>query len=146
MTIPIDELLAWLGWATTAILGAATVYNRYRASTIQAKVSESEMKNDERQVSGAPKGKGGNFDSRPNPFAGKATRGKAPRLSDALHVAGVLDEVMDTGCAVMLGHTRDGGALCITVLDGDTRHRTYCSDDGELADAVNSLHETFTVD
>jgi len=40
---------------------------------------------------------------------------------------------------VMLGSTRDGGAVVITVFDGEQRHRTYCSNDHELENAFASV-------
>jgi hypothetical protein len=85
-------------------------------------------------------GKGGNFDTRRNPFSDKpGKKGGAPELASEASIGGTIDAVLRAGCALMLGHTRDGGALVITVLDGDDRHRTYCSNDEELDAAVRAL-------
>lgn len=86
------------------------------------------------------KGKGGNFDKRPNPFQ-NGVRLVAAQVSftDISDIAEVLDVVTSAGCAIMLGRTRDGGALVLTVLDGDDRYRTYCSDNTELQNAINAM-------
>lgn len=90
-------------------------------------------------------GKGGNIDSRPNPFRNVAARASAgPDLSDNANLGHVVDKILSAGCGIILARTRDGGALVITVLDGDTRHRTYCSDDTELEEALDSLNDYYT--
>lgn len=95
---------------------------------------------------GGASGKGGNFASRPNPFgSGKAT-GPAPELRGTATLALVLDEVLRAGCAVMLGHTRDGGALVCTVLDGELRHRSYASSEQELDAMMLALHNAYQSD
>jgi len=86
-----------------------------------------------------PKGKGENWDTRPNPFASSKNVGHAPSLGDIPDFGVALDKVLAQGCAVLVGTTRDGGALVLTVLDGDQRHRTYCSNYDELAAAVKAL-------
>ena len=92
-----------------------------------------------------PKGKGGNFDKRPNPFTGTANRQAAQvSFTDISDIAEVLDVVIAAGCAIMLGRTRDGGALVLTILDGDDRYRTYCADNTELQNAVNALLKMYT--
>lgn len=89
-------------------------------------------------------GKGGNFDTRPNPFQGKtlaselrADYTEVPNLGKALQV------LIEAGCACILGGTRDGGAMVVTILDGDNRHRTYCSTSGELADAFSRIEDMY---
>lgn len=91
-------------------------------------------------------GKGGQLSSIQNPFAKTAIRSRAPGLSGTMLLAAVLDEVLANGCAIMLGHTRDGGALCITVLDGEQRHRTYCTSEEELDEAMTALHNMYNLD
>jgi len=81
----------------------------------------------------------GEFETRRNPFVGRGDKGSAPSLADCGSLGGALDCVLRVGCAVMLGHTRDGGALVITILDGNDRHRTYCADERELDLAVKAL-------
>jgi hypothetical protein len=43
----------------------------------------------------------------------------------------------------MLGHTRDGGALVITILDGDLRHKGYNTSEEELQAAFQVLAEMY---
>jgi len=87
-------------------------------------------------------GKGGDFISRPNLF-GRGSAHSMPALADHSNCGLAIDAVLRAGNAIMLGGTRDGGALCITVLEGDTRHRTYCSNYNELEDALAQLREFF---
>lgn len=86
------------------------------------------------------KGKGGNFDKRPNPFQ-NGLHIVAPQISftDISDIAEVLDVVIAAGCAIMLGRTRDGGALVLTILDGDDRYRTYCANNSELQNAIDAM-------
>lgn len=91
----------------------------------------------------ATKGKGGNYDSRPNPFNSKKNGSIAPELAEVPLLASVLDKVLKSGCACMLGHTRDGGAVVLTILDGDNRHRTYCANTAELEDAFSVLNDMY---
>jgi hypothetical protein len=90
-------------------------------------------------------GKGGNIDTRPNPFRAVARHTQArPDLANYSTLGLVLDKIVSAGCGVIIASTRDGGAIVFTVLDGDTRHRTYCSDDTELEEALDSLNEYYT--
>lgn len=92
---------------------------------------------------GGTSGKGGNFESRPNPFSGSKSIGRAPELAGTATASIVIDEILAAGCAVMFGHTRDGGALVCTVLDGEQRHRSYCSSEKELEDMMLALHNYY---
>lgn len=92
-----------------------------------------------------PKGKGGNFDTRANPFAQmRSTLGVAPKVTECASLWSGVQCAVQAGCAVLVGQTRDGGALCITVLDGDERHRTYAADTGELEAAGQALMQMYT--
>jgi hypothetical protein len=85
-------------------------------------------------------GKGGNFDTRKNPFTAKTVRkGGAPDIASAIGLGPALDALLKAGCAFMVGRTRDEGALVLTVLDQDDRHRTYCSTEEELDEAITAL-------
>jgi hypothetical protein len=95
---------------------------------------------------GGTNGKGGNFTSKPNPFGANKKLGQAPECVGAKTFATVIDEVLSHGCAVLLGHTRDGGALVCTILDGEVRHRSYASSEQELDEMMLALHEYFTGD
>jgi hypothetical protein len=92
---------------------------------------------------GGTSGKGGNFQSRPNPFGNGKSIGVAPKLNGSASIGIVLDEVLASGCAIMLGHTRDGGALVCTVLDGEERHRSYASNIQELDEMMLALHNYY---
>jgi hypothetical protein len=94
------------------------------------------------QIGGTP-GKGGNFQSRPNPFGNGKSGGTAPELNGTATIGIVLDEVLRAGCAIMWGHTRDGGAVVCTVLDGDERHRSYASTVQELDAMLLALHKAY---
>lgn len=89
-------------------------------------------------------GKGANFDTRANPFTHKtpstvvrADYTEVPNIGKALQVLCV------AGCAIILGATRDGGAMVLTILDGDTRHRTYCSTSEEIQDAFDAIIDMY---
>ena len=61
-------------------------------------------------------------------------------------MGGVIDSVLLAGAAVMLGATRDGGAVIITIFDGENRHRTYCSNERELESAWASINAAYEVE
>jgi hypothetical protein len=88
-------------------------------------------------------GKGGQFTSQPNIF-GTQRNASAPSLADDSTSSLALDTVLAGGHAIMLGHTRDGGALCITILAGSERHRTYCSNQEQLEAALAAMRESFS--
>lgn len=89
-------------------------------------------------------GKGGDFDTRPNPFSNKNGRPKsAANLTEVGTFAKAVQLLIDAGCALIVGKTRDGGAVVLTILDGEERHRTYCSNDAELEDAVNAMIDMY---
>lgn len=89
-------------------------------------------------------GKGANFDTRPNPFTNKApANALRADFTEVPNIGTALQVLCNTGCAVIVGATRDGGALVLTILDGDTRHRTYCSTSAELQDAFNAIIDMY---
>lgn len=90
-------------------------------------------------MTGKTRGKGDNWDTRRNPFQNNKPTGNAPQLADVPYALSAMDKVLSAGCAVLIGHTRDGGALVLTILDGDQRHRTYCSNHDELDAAITSM-------
>ncbi len=47
--------------------------------------------------------------------------------------------VLLAGDAVLLGTTRDGGAVVMTIMEGDRRHRQYFSDATELMASLQEL-------
>lgn len=93
------------------------------------------------------KAKGANFDTRPNPFANKApAHAVRADYTEVPNIGKALQVLCNAGCAVIVGATRDGGALVLTILDGDTRHRTYCSTSPELQDAVDAIIDMYGED
>lgn len=47
--------------------------------------------------------------------------------------------LLSTGVAVMFGTSRDGGAISITIYDGDYKHREWVADEMALEDLVGEL-------
>jgi hypothetical protein len=58
---------------------------------------------------------------------------KSQQLVDAILA------LLSAGCGVMFGRTRDGGAIAITIFDGDDRARTYADDSIALDDWANGV-------
>lgn len=93
------------------------------------------------------KGKGASFVSQNNPFFGGPKRkGIAPELVEVSNFSKAVDVLTKAGCAIMVGHTRDGGAVVLTILDGEKRHRTYCTDSTELQDAITAILDMYDGD
>jgi len=84
-------------------------------------------------------GKGGNFATRKNPFTARKGTTIRPRLDEITSLGTAIDAILDAECAVIIGSTRDGGALVLTILDNDERHRTYCSNPEELEEAITEV-------
>jgi len=91
-------------------------------------------------------GKGGNIDTRRNPFVASGKDAARPSLASVPGMGAVIDSVLLAGAAVMLGATRDGGAIVITIFDGQDRHRTYCSNERELENAWASISAAYDVE
>jgi hypothetical protein len=89
------------------------------------------------------KGKGGNIKTERNLW--NTQGGKVgPDLSECQSFNSVIEKVLAAGCAIIIGRTRDGGSNVLTVLDGDNRHRTYCSTVDEFDDAMRVLDNMFS--
>lgn len=58
-------------------------------------------------------------------------------------LASALHAVVSDGAALMVSATRDQGAICLTLLSGETRHRVYPSTVQELDQALRDLIESF---
>lgn len=91
-------------------------------------------------------GKGENFVKRSNPFQASFKTSTAPGLDELPNLGLALDVVLNAGCAMLIGHTRDGGAVVLTILDGAERYRTYCTNNDELVAAVKMMHEMYGAD
>ena len=76
------------------------------------------------------------------------TRGYKPAL-DALKaidreiLTSALLSVVEHGCALMIGATRDHGAISLILMDGQQRHKLYPSNAQELDQALRDLIESF---
>lgn len=53
---------------------------------------------------------------------------------------------ISSGAAVQFSCTRDMGALVVTVLDGNDRHKVYPSNAQEIAQAIEDLRDSFTTE
>lgn len=91
-------------------------------------------------------GKAGLWDTRPNPFKEMVGGQASAHLGDVQGFGLACDKILASGCAFMLGRTRDGGAVVLTVLDGENRHRTYCATQAELERAIESIDFVYTSD
>jgi hypothetical protein len=89
-------------------------------------------------------GKGGSFETRANPFLRLvSSTTMRPEVASAPMLLLAVDRLIGAGCALIIGSTRDGGALCLTILDDQDRHRTYCSNEQELDAAVASILDMY---
>lgn len=87
-------------------------------------------------------GRGADFKTEKNPFASFQVKDR-PALADHSDLGLILDALIDGGDAIIIGATRDGGALAFTVMEGDQRHRTYAATDSELDGALRALHTMY---
>ena len=91
------------------------------------------------------RGRGGALQTTSNVF-GRERRGEVnPKMEGVNLGADTVDRLHAHGYALVIGRTRDGGAVSITLLDGDERHRTYCATQEELNEAFDTLRE-LTID
>lgn len=59
-------------------------------------------------------------------------------------VSHVLDAVVGSGNGILIGVTRDGGAISVTLMVGEERHRTYAHDQDELDAVIEDLSRYLT--
>lgn len=57
----------------------------------------------------------------------------------------VIAAVVDNGDALVFGRTRDGGAVVLTILSGDEKHKFYSTNNGELADNLNLIRREYGI-
>lgn len=57
-------------------------------------------------------------------------------------IATAVQAVLGTGAALIFSATRDYGAICLTLLDGNDRHKVYATNVQELQQALNDLVES----
>lgn len=67
----------------------------------------------------------------------------ALRAVDPSTLVDALYAVVEQGCALMVGATRDGGAVSLILMDGNERHKLYPSSADELNTALRDLVESF---
>ncbi len=67
----------------------------------------------------------------------------ALKAVDSDMLATALLAVVENGCALMVAATRDQGAIALTLLDGEQRHRVYPSNADQLNQALMDLIESF---
>ena len=81
---------------------------------------------------------------RNSPFGNNAVVvGSAPVVNHCEELWDGIQAAMDVGCGVMLGNTRDGGALCLTVFDGQDRHKTYMTDAEQVRRAGLAMRDVY---
>lgn len=68
------------------------------------------------------------------------------RLSQYPRILPAIDSIIRTGDAVILGRTRDGGAVCLTILSGEEREKLYASDEAELVALVDAIAGAYELD
>lgn len=68
----------------------------------------------------------------------------ALRAVDASVLASALHAVVSDGAALMVSATRDQGAICLTLLSGNDRHRVYPSNVQELNSALQDLIDSLS--
>lgn len=81
---------------------------------------------------------------RPSPFGNTGVVvGNAPTVNRCEELWDGVQAALDVGCGVMVGNTRDGGALCITVFDGGDRHKTYMTDAEQVRRAGLAMRDLY---
>ncbi len=78
-----------------------------------------------------------------SPWASVKRQVGAGFLADVPGLTATIDRVIATGDAVMFSRTGDGGAVVITLLAGNDRHKAYAADQDELDAAVARLAEAY---
>lgn len=58
---------------------------------------------------------------------------------DAVALAALVAAVTNAGDALILGRTSDGGALSLTILSGNDKHREYLSDPEKANNTIRQL-------
>jgi hypothetical protein len=72
-------------------------------------------------------------------------RSSAPRLAGCPALLVALDVVVAAGDAVIVGTTRDGGALSFTILRGEDREKIYIKSSAELAELAIVIQEQYAL-
>lgn len=73
-------------------------------------------------------------------------RGSGPGLArfkdvDSDRWLEAINGCLDAGLGLLISATRDGGAISLTVYEGDDRSRSYASDAGELVELLAAVRD-----
>lgn len=88
----------------------------------------------------SPFGNSKNGKTKGDGAAALLSKGPQKLLADTLAL------VVNSGAAIMLGATRDGNTLVVTLLDGDVREKQYCEDLDSWRQALTDLAAWATPD
>jgi hypothetical protein len=78
-----------------------------------------------------------------NPFSRRAVEEDHGVLEDVPGILGTIASLCSGGRAIIIGHTRDGGAWVIQILDGQERFKQYASTQSELDELFADLFEAY---
>lgn len=68
------------------------------------------------------------------------------RKAPPVLLLGTLASVIDQGAALIFSATRDGGAVVLTLLDGDTKDKVYCENMDDLRTALTDLARDYATE
>jgi len=97
------------------------------------------MGSDRERAARNGRGRGGSLQTSANPFTRDRKYDGGARVGRSENFALAIDGALNSGLAIILGRTRDGGAISITLLAGEERHRTYCASQDELDEACAAI-------
>jgi hypothetical protein len=93
--------------------------------------------NAEKQVRSSRRGR---FATRTDsPFTRTRSAAKLGSFEETPGITGCLDAIIASGNGLLLGVTRDGGAISLTIMIGEERHRAYATGQEELNQAVEDI-------
>jgi hypothetical protein len=99
--------------------------------------------NDRNESPRKPRTRPPNAPAQHSPFARKSVDADLGTLEDVPGILGTLEAATTNGRAIMLSHTSDGGAWCITVLDGGQRYKAYATGQSELDEVFDDLARAY---
>lgn len=89
-------------------------------------------------------GKAGHFVKSKSQYRRVLESGTYPEIANARELWSAINQCIKVGHAVIIGATRDGGALCLTILDGDDRWKTYCANEEEVREAAQRMLQDYS--
>jgi len=110
----------------------------YLAGSDEAK-GDRRLGTDRERASRNGRGRGGSLQTTPNPFTRDRKHDGGGRISRSKSASAAIDAALDLGLALIIGRTSDGGAVSLTLLSGEERHRTYCANQDELDEAWEAI-------